>query len=361
MAAGQSYFQGVGNTLYFGDGIDLKKWDGTNTWNWGSTAPLAAPGVTITPSGSSAVLWQANIVYPTMGLLVDSNGNVQQVVSVNASGTNSTRYGTTGNGQPAWNGALSGTTTDNTVTWTNRGPVGLWTPSTLYNNFSVGGTLANPCVIYDPATDALYGNTNPGPSSGTSGTTRPKFTGVNGSKVSDNTGGGGITWFCIKAKPGIWQASHVYQTIGSLSNNDVNCSIVEPITLLPTYNPATQPTVWQPATTGGTSGAGGTNPVWATTAGQQATDGDLIWVCQGPATRATLTAYTQWRGSGQLLFSVIKDSNNNFQVCIKSGTSSATATGSITWGTNYGDQTADGTALWVCVGPSMTWVASTIW
>src|SRR6266478_9962692 len=75
-----------------------------------------------------------------------------------------------------------------------------------------------------PATDALYGNTNPGPSSGTSGTTRPKFTGVNGSKVSDNTSGGGITWFCIKAKPGIWQASHVYQTIGSLSNNDVNCS-----------------------------------------------------------------------------------------------------------------------------------------
>jgi hypothetical protein len=39
---------------------------------------------------------------------------------------------------------------------------------------------------------------------------RPKFTGVNGSKVSDSSGGGGITWVCIKAKPGIWQPSHAY-------------------------------------------------------------------------------------------------------------------------------------------------------
>jgi hypothetical protein len=149
VGAGQSYFQGVANTLYFGDGIDLKKWDGTNTWNWGSTAPLAAPGVTITPSGSSAVLWQAITVYSTMGLLTDSNGNIQQLVSVNSSGTNTTRYGTTGSGQPAWNVSLAGHTTDNTVTWENRGPVGLWAPSTLFSNFGVGGTLANPCIIYD--------------------------------------------------------------------------------------------------------------------------------------------------------------------------------------------------------------------
>ena len=181
---------------------------------------------------------------------------------------------------------------------------------------------------------------------------------MNGSKVSDNSGGGGITWVCIKTEPGVWQPSHAYPL---WSSNFVAGDIVEPIALSSTYNPATQSTTWQIAFAGGTSGSGGTNPVWGTSPGFQATDGDLIWVCQGSATRATLTAYSQWGGTGQLLFGVIKDSNNNFQVCIQSGTTSATATGSIAWGTNYGDQTVDGGVIWACVGPSMSWAASTIW
>src|ERR1700739_2845671 len=274
--ATEAYFLGVGNTLYFGDGVDLNKWDGTTTWKWGSAFPTTAPGVVIPPSAWAAVLWQANTVFSTMGFIVDSNGNIQEIASVNASGTNTTQYGTTGNGQPAWNPALAGPTTDNTITWTNRGPVGLWTPNTLYNNFSTGGTLANPCIIYDPATDALYGNTNPGQSSGTSGQTRPAFTGVNGSDISDNSGGGGITWFCIKPKPGIWKTGHVYTQWNSVSRNDVNESIVEPIPLSATYNPAVQPTTWHQATVGGTSGAGGTTPVWATSAGQETSDGALF-------------------------------------------------------------------------------------
>src|SRR6267378_134507 len=326
--AGQSYFQGVGNTLYFGDGIDLKKWDGTNTWNWGSTAPLAAPSVTITPSGESAVLWQANTVYSTMGLLVDANGNVQQMTSVNATGTNTTRYGTTGNGQPAWNAAGGGTTTDNTVTWKNFGPVGLWTPNTLYNNAyggASGGTLANPCIIYDPATDATYININGGGAggTGTSTSTRPPFTGVNGSIVYETNNA--IKWFCIKPKPGLWQPSHVYAGYGA-GGAGVNQSIVEPIALSATYNPAVQPTIFQIAFAGGTSGTGGTSPVWGTTAGAPTPDGDLIWVCQGSATWAALTSYTGWGGSGQLLFSVIKDQNGNFQVSVQAGSGVSGAT-----------------------------------
>lgn len=359
--AGQSYFQGIGDTLYFGDGVDLQKWTGTNTWGWGSAAPIAAPGVVITPSGSAAVVWQANTVYSTMGLLVDSNGNVQEVNSVNETGTNTTPYGTTGNGQPAWTPALGGATTDNTITWQNRGPIGLWTASTVYDNASVGGTLTNPCAIYDPATDAIYVNINPGSSSGTSGTQRPKFTGVNASILHDNS----VKWFCInKPKPGIWQPSHVYQTIGvgpSPTGGDTNESVVEPIALTATYNPASQATTWQVVTVTGTSGSGGTAPVWSTTPGFITPDGDLMWVCQGPSARALLAGYNAWGGQGQLLFGVIKDSNGNMQVCIVSGTTSATVTASVVWGTNYGDQTVDGTVTWVCVGPSMSWAASTIW
>jgi hypothetical protein len=38
MGSGQSYFQGIGNTLYIGDGIDLQAWPGSGaTRNWGIT------------------------------------------------------------------------------------------------------------------------------------------------------------------------------------------------------------------------------------------------------------------------------------------------------------------------------------
>jgi hypothetical protein len=39
-----------GNTLYFGNGTDMKKYDGTTVSNWGITAPSVAP--TITPTGT---------------------------------------------------------------------------------------------------------------------------------------------------------------------------------------------------------------------------------------------------------------------------------------------------------------------
>jgi hypothetical protein len=85
-----------------------------------------------------------------MGLLTDSNGNIQQLISVNAApvlNPNATQFGETGNGQPAWNQTPGGTTTDGAATWTNWGPIVLCTNLTTYNNASVGGTTANPCII----------------------------------------------------------------------------------------------------------------------------------------------------------------------------------------------------------------------
>lgn len=39
----QSSFQSVGNTLYFADGVDLKKWNGTTLSKWGIATPVSSP------------------------------------------------------------------------------------------------------------------------------------------------------------------------------------------------------------------------------------------------------------------------------------------------------------------------------
>jgi hypothetical protein len=366
--ASQTSCLGVGHYMYFGDGVEQKKWDGTTVWNWGIAAPTAAPTLNAVESGSAATKWQANTNFTTMGLL-DDGTNVQQLISVNADGSNpNSQFGTSGNGQPSWNQAGGGTTTDGTVTWTNRGPVGLWQPNSVYSNFSNVGTLTNPCVIYDPASGALYGNTNAGGASGTSGAGRPNFTGVNGGTIKDNGGnnGTGISWFCINAPaPGVWQPSHTYTQIGTVSGNDSNCSVTEPISMAKAYdatsNSFTQEIFWQVATTGGTSGVGGTAPQWGTQVGNITTpDGQLSWLCLGSKTRQTNTNYIAW-ALGQQIFSVIKDTNNNFQVCTTGGLSSNTATASITWATTYGDTTNDGAVIWTCVGKSLSWTANRIW
>ncbi len=63
--------------------------------------------------------WTATTAQTVGALIVDSNGNVQQV----------TTAGTTAASQPTWNTVIGGTTSDGTVTWTNRGPAYVWKAS----------------------------------------------------------------------------------------------------------------------------------------------------------------------------------------------------------------------------------------
>lgn len=58
-------------------------------------------------------VWVASTVLKTGTFVIDSNSNIQKV----------TTGGTTGATIPSFNGTLNGTTTDNTVTWTNVGAI----------------------------------------------------------------------------------------------------------------------------------------------------------------------------------------------------------------------------------------------
>lgn len=123
-------------------------------------------------------------------------------------------------------------------------------------------------------------------------------------------------------------------------------------------------------TTPGTTN--GTQPVWATSVGVTTTDGSAVWTCQGPAARQTnhvyaagsyieidytvsYTYYTYDPGSHTVVPNTGTVTYHDFFKTIAGGTSSSTATGSITWAPGIGGQVTDGTVLWVNQGTKITW------
>jgi hypothetical protein len=137
--AGATFFIGVGNNLYFTNGVDNKQmsYPGEVVQNWGIVGPTAAPSVSI-GTYSNYGNWLPLTVFPRNNpyapvLIVDSNGNIQ----------NNTWPGTTGVGNPVWNTNYLQGTTDGTTTWQNMGN-GVWTANAAHS--------AND-LIYHAATD----------------------------------------------------------------------------------------------------------------------------------------------------------------------------------------------------------------
>ncbi len=387
-SASESQFQGVNNSLYITDGVDTVKYipnepgnlnpDLPSTpyiWNFSAGAPTAAITYQITETGSSGVMWAGNTIWSTMGLLLDSNGNVQQLFSVNSLGTNSTQIGTTGNGAPDFDLTPGGTVTESggtPITWTNWGEIVTWTPGMQTRNFSyapTGATLNIPSVIYDPVTNQCYAQINGG--SGvivTASTTKPNFTPTNGWTQTV----GAAKWaFYDPHIPGVWQPSTSYPAFGG--GSDGLKSVVTPCTLpqaaLGTSN-ATP--VYLQVSSGGTSApAGSYSPQWATSAGYITTEtggSDIIWNCLGSGTWTALTSYIPWEyGSND--FGVIYDTvSSTFQVCISA--TGPTGSSTPTFASTYGATTQDGINVgtptfvgvtWSCVGSKLSWAANTQW
>lgn len=121
--------------------------DGTVKWNnLGSYSAAVWVASTVVGSGGSV----------NSGVLIDNNGNLQQCqVS-----------GTTGTTTPTWNATLGGTTTDNTVTWVNRGPGALSVQSsytyaygyrTIYGHLSTLSPMLTIGAVMGPLSVPLTG------------------------------------------------------------------------------------------------------------------------------------------------------------------------------------------------------------
>lgn len=329
VGAGQTYFVAAGGTLFMGDGVEVKKYTPSNTngtiWNWGIAPPLNPPAVSVVQSGAASVPWQANTVWSTMGLIYDAaSGTILQLNSVNASGVNTTQFGTSGPGQPTagWNQTQNGTTTDNTVTWTNEGAVVAWSPNFAFGSLTTTNNTL-PWFVYDPVTKAVYFQTRApfgsggagSPRQNLSGATKPNFVAGVNQTTPDNQ----CIWqYFTGGIPGVWKSATLYGT---------NVYVSEPINLVHGL-PSNQTVYMQLDKAGGTTGTG-TSPFPAAVpagdtfipAGFKVNDnGDLTWLSLGSYTWAASTLYSEWTANGTV-FSALVDANGNFQVCTTTGTS----------------------------------------
>lgn len=381
-AAGEGYFQGIDKSLYISDGVgtDLVKYipsglNNSNTgkpvWSWGGVAPTAPPLLSTTETGSAGTIWVASVVYTSMGFLIDSNNNIQQLVGVNAdtNNPNATQIGTSGAGNPTFGQNNGDIVVDGTVTWTSSGQIKLWSANTVFPYLT---------VIYDPTTNALYFQSHSGPS-GSSGpaATKPHFnTGALGTATDDS----GVLptyqtarWRYLGQAP-VWQPSHLYNAFPNSFPTTIsaNSFIITPTPATSSIVSAGTPALTvQFANVGGSSGTSTTysGPTWAVAPGNPTLDGQLQWNCLGPKTRSTVSPAYAWSANASF-FSAFVDPNGNYQVCIVGGTTNGTASAGIAWNTDFGSITTEpatggGTGVqWSNCGPSShtnTWVASTKW
>lgn len=257
--SGQVYFQSVGNTLYFGDNFDQKKWvqsaevwaprqsftvdqfivdpnnniqkvqssgtsgaaqpmwativgattgDGFVTWknlgsatqNWGITAPTTAPTVTLPNTDR---YWKPNSPLGVYYSILDPNNNIEVLVSPPGPGIN------TGSVEPTWPipGVL---TSDGGVQWFNVGPIISWLPNTDFNY---------PACIQDTNGNLQYIGTK----LGNSGTVPPTWNTTLGGGTTD----GGITW--VMAGPGYVVNTGAYQYAYSYHGFNGGVSTASPL------------------------------------------------------------------------------------------------------------------------------------
>ena len=298
--AGEAYFQGIAGTLYMADGVDLLKYiPGTTNplalsgasanssiWNFGGAAPTVAPTLVVTQTGSSGVAWQASTWFTTMGLLYDSNNNIEFLLSTMQAG-NTTQFGLTGNGSPAFNTAFGATTTDNTVTWTSKGQLLLWIPEYTYAALS---------PIWDPTSNGVYVAVGNGPF--VSGSARPTFNPTFNTHTSDSSGKFG--WQYI-GPPILWTPSTTFNSFYEHPNEMVVTPVLPNTTNMASGVPPIYVETCNDQAVGsnnvpGTTGTDYT-PQWPTVApiqSQVTIDNQLKWICLGLGGWQPFTTYAAW-------------------------------------------------------------------
>lgn len=250
----------------------------------GYAAPTVAPAVSQAAAPALYQPWAAATWYgPASIVIVDSNGNVQQL----------TTSGVTGGGAPAWNMALGGTTADNTAVWTNRGPAA-WVASTVYAvgslvavtfTYTITSYISIPYPPYYQQTTRQVTVTVAFQVviAGTSGVQQPSWTAGGGTTVADGTAtwrniGTPLTWIAVGAA----QTVSINTTISDSNGNlEAPQNVGKSAAAAPTWSltqgattadPGSTPITWQ---NNGPYAKGNTAPWVYAYSGKDSVTGDV--------------------------------------------------------------------------------------
>lgn len=334
--AGPSRFKQIENTLYWGDGVDTKK------WSW-------------FPS------WEASTSYAIGSSILDSNNNIQQCVGLGSkvidTAVSSNVLTVTTNGNYTMTAGTS------TVTFVGMDNAPYLNGVTLLVD-TIPDSVHFTCNIthsdYTTLSDNGFAAINV---AGTSGGTEPTFS----STIGDQTFDGFIAWVCkgnsvqnmgIVAPTIAPAASNV-----AASSNDswVASTYFWPEALIIDANSTPQ---IQALTTNGTTDS--SVPTFSTTPGATTTDGTAVWTCKGQAARQTSHSYavgdyisatytqsvvTQTQvAPGKYIYTWNYYNYTVMLRCTVAGISSSTSTANVVWPAGLGATVVDGSVTWQNVG-----------
>ena len=270
--AGSTYFQSVGNALYFTDGVDLKKYL-TSSYTYGPSETFTVGQWILDPNGNIQSFQSQSTVRNITAIAVVSKtltgGSTQTFLIVTFSGT----APSIPSNQPV---AFSGLTTytalnGQTLTYSNIPAAWGLNLTNQQIAFSFTATPYPSAADTGTASTYLKADSLGNPLKGVTGTSAPAWSTTPFAKTQDNT----VTWTCYGPPVEDW-------------------GIAAP-SVDPTVAPGPGIQYWTPNTTLGTtetildsngilqvlvSGGGVTGnqpPVWSTTVGTTTTDNTAVW------------------------------------------------------------------------------------
>lgn len=264
--AGSTFFLGVGNVLYFTNGIDNKKWNfSTNqVQNWSIAPPTTPPTASQAPRPAPPPGWQPDTVYEYHSsirpgiIIMGSDGSLQVF-----NGT-----GQTGGGEPPWNPPYT-ITDDGSVQWFN---LGLYVWQADYG-YGLGEAISGMSL----PSDVLY--TFISTTAGRSGDTHPQWPAGLGLQVTDGPPASTPT-----------EPSVVWTNVGKT----LRWSDIGPNTTITSTTSILDPNGYlQNVAQAGLSGGSAAAPLFGTELGALTNDGTVVWVNAGPWAVGT-TATVQW-------------------------------------------------------------------
>ena len=333
--AGSAYFQQVGNTLYFSDGSDQKKYlTAAHTW---SPSVSFGPGSLISvPQGAGpAVLYMA-LGGVSLPIVASACNGIKYILWVDPQSVPSV-FPNLENATVTFSGLTAGAVL-------NGGTYVVGIASTTEGVLVVTQSGSS----YDKTADTGTGTTG----NGISGGTQPSFSATQFSLTADS----GQQWKCYGSSIQNWglQAPTQQPTVAPTGG----ARWWQPKTVIPYFyslldpNGNVQVNFTPGATTGYNYPAWGPQPA---TGVVQTNDGGVIWINWGiPGTWSSGTAY----GTPYTTPSVILDSNNNWQFVDGAGGTSGGTTP--TWATTLGATTVDGALTWACLGPGAVMTTASV-